>query len=196
MKKKFGIIAIVLFFVAFGIIFMLNRNDSIDFDGTTYEFVVYDTAQSDISFSRSDKNPKILNVYPWLGAASLSFGGKFTASMSEQQLSKYFEKPPTDLTSGNPQYISNGKFEGEISLVCVEKYLINKEWYLFVGIRRSDFPKGVKYSVFVKRDGLWVFPDGNTDPNGNIVRKIGKINEQVHKRDNSVNFAVKSLSRL
>ena len=196
MKLKVGIVGVFVFFLAFGFFYLRSKNDSINVDGKNYEFVVYDTQSSKVSFSRSDKHPKILEDYPWLGAASLSYGAEFMSEMSEQQLNRYFERPPPNLKANVSKLTSNPEFGGEISVVCVEKYLINSEWYLFVGINRSDFPKGVKYSNFVKRDNRWVFPDVNTDPNGNIVRLIGKINEELHRKSKSANFKIRPLSRL
>lgn len=191
-----GLLGIVGFFIVFAFFFLRNRNDSVKVDGQVYDFVIYNTTTPPISFSRADKHPKILENYPWLGAASLSYGADFMSEMKEQQLNRYFERPPENLEKNVSKMVSGTNFSGEITAVCVEKYLIGKEWYLFVGMKRSDFPNGVKYSTFVKWNNRWVFPDSHTDPDGNLVQLIGKLNQEVHNESNHVTYKVRPLSRL
>lgn len=179
--KKLGIIGLVVFVLLFVYVCLMNKNSVAEVDGKKYEYVLYDISQANLTYSRSDQNPPILKTYPWIASASLSYGAAFMTSSSSETLNSYFETPPPDVRNGALKIVGNDKLQGEIIVVSVEKFLVNKEWMLLVGIKRSDFPKALKFSRHVERNGRWVLADGSRDPDGNLVRLLGEISDKAHK---------------
>lgn len=196
MKLKLGIVGLVVFALIFFLIRIWSGYDVVEIDGEKFKYAVYDVSLENLTFSRSDQNPHILDTYPWIASASLSYGGAFMTSSSVEKLNSYFESPPKDVKKGVAQLIGNGDLSGEITVVSVEKFLVRKEWMLLVGVKRSDFPAAVKFSRLVEVNGRWVLASGARDPNGNLVKLLGRLSDEAHRRLEAGNSAPISLSRL
>lgn len=173
-----------------------NEGEAVILDGKKYPFVRYEVNPHDLTFSRSDPNPSLLNKYKWIGAASLSYGSVFLRDLSEAELSRYFESPPPDPRRAVSSILGEGQPMGDISVISAEKFQINGEWFLYVGIKRSDFPKGVKFCKLARRDGNWVLADGRRDPNGDIIKLLDKLSNEVNRMESFGKINKKSISRL
>lgn len=173
-----------------------SRSDLIEIDGKTYEFVLYDVKSARLSFSRGDRNPKLLQTHPWLAAAVLTDGAAFMETLSEQELARFFEKPPENLKQRVSQLLAGADLKGEVTVESAEKYLIGGQWYLCVGLGRSDVPGGVTYVKLVEQDGRWVNASGARDPKGEVIREIRRISAEVHRRETAEKYKYVPVTRL
>lgn len=196
MKNKVGIfIVLVVILIVFFLAWERSKN-SIVFVGKKYEFVLYEVKESEMRFSREEADPNILKEYPWFAAATLNHSSAFMEKYSDEQLKNLFENPPENPKESVEKILKTQKPKGEISLVSAEQYSINGEENLYVAIRMSDFPNGKLSRRLIKYKGRWVLPDGRRDPDGNTIKLLLRLSEEVHKTSSNNAYKVVPISRL
>jgi hypothetical protein len=173
-----------------------RSGNSIVVDGNKYKFVLYEVDEAQMKFSREDPDPGILKEYPWFAAATLNHSSAFMRKYSEAQLRNLFESPPENPKASVEKILSSQEPKGDISLLSIEQYSINGEENLYIVIKMSDFPNGKLSRRLIKYQGRWVLPDGRRDPDGNTIKLLAKISDEVHKANSNGVFKVVPVSRL
>lgn len=152
------------------------------FEGQEYEYSIYDCKSKDITFSQNDRNPSLLREYEWIIPAALTIGFAHMHELSENELQSHFEIPPNNLKEIVNKTLQDSKLDAQITIVSAEKYKIGKEYYLYVGLKRSDMPNGILYAPLLQSNkGKWIKPSRSRDPDGNMLDLMNKLSKKINE---------------
>jgi hypothetical protein len=163
-------------------------------DGCNFKFNIYNVKNGEIYFSRSDKNPEIFKRYEWLPAATVSQGGLFLEDWSDDKLKSLFEAPSEHPSKYVPELLSRIDTRSTINVVSVIKIDALNEKFLYVGLKSSNLPDYVLYSLLKNIRGRWVRPSSDFYPVDNFTEKVNKLQSQVSKDVKLEKFIYNSIS--